>query len=959
MFTRIWRSHEGMPGNEVTGIAQDGSGYLWIAYLNGLVKFDGVRFQNVPLPLPPERDFVIRKLLRTSGDRFWLAMDGGTVVYLAPNQTNVLTAADGLSNARPINLVENRDGAIWIGYSDSSACRIFGKEITRFTSRDGLAEKSNCRLAADNEGRLWFAQTGRVGLFRDGRFQTLLTLPAHHVRVGRARAGGIWICADTKIFSYREGGPLLERARLPVDISAVTPELTLEDRSGALWVGTYGGGLFRCGETNAESVEISQHTVLSIFEDREGSVWVGTAGGGLNRVRPRVLELHDMESGLPFETARSICVDASGRIWVVGRNGALARLENGAWHLCDTHDGWPGDLATCIARDSQGAIWIGTYQRGSLFRWQNGVFTKFDRSSGLGGNTVRLLMPDRSGNLWIGLSFPNGLQRLKDGKFQRFDQPSGSDGICASAEDTAGNIWLGTISGSLLRVAGNQLVDETARALSPTRSITSLQTTSDGSLWIGYFGAGVGRLRGNRFGHITPAQGLPAGRICDIMPDDRGWFWFSTDQGILRVSQADMEAVAENRAERLDAIYYGSDELLSLQGYSPYFPGAARGRDGNILFPLLTGLAVVHPERFSTNQSPPQVIIESITGDNQPARSVDDGVLRFKPGLQKLEFNFTAPSFIAPSSIRFRYQLEGVDKDWIDLGTQRRVTYTRLPVGLYHFRVTACNYAGIWNDIGAKVAFEVKPFFWETKWFKIACLFLLPLCFIGLVRYVSTRRLRREMVRLQQEAALDRERARIAKDIHDDLGASLTQISLLSELATRQPTADAMSAVRKLAQTTRQAFTSLDEIVWAVNPRNDTLSNLLDYLAQFALDFLSPTQIRCRLDFPAQPPARTVSSEVRHTLYLVVKEALNNVVKHAHASEVQLRAALVADAIQLTIEDDGVGFDPTPSKPEADGLLNMRQRLDDIGGNFHIKNRSGAGTIITIEIPLIRRASAT
>lgn len=951
-----------MPGNEVTGIAQDGSGFLWVAYLNGLAKFDGVRFQNVRLPIPPEREFTIRKLLRTSGDRFWLALDGGTVISIAPDRTNVFTAADGLSAARPINLVENRDGAIWIGYSDSSACRIFGKEISRYDSANGLAKTGNCRLATDTEGNLWFGQTGRVGLWGGGRFQTLLNLPAQHVRVGKARHGGIWICADNKIFSYRKGGQLLERADLGFDIAQVLPETTLEDRSGALWLGTYGGGLFRCGETNFESVEISQRTVLSLFEDREGSVWVGTAGGGLNRVRPTVLELHDMESGLPFETARSICVDSTGRIWVAGRNGALAWREKNSWHLCDANDGWDGDLATCVANDSQGAVWIGTYQRDALYHWQNGSFTKLDHSSGLGGKTVRLLMPDRDGNLWVGLNTPSGLQRLKNGTFQNFELPRGSGAICAGAIAADGNVWFGTTSGSLLRVDGNHLVDETHRALSERRSITSLQATTDGSLWIGYFGAGIGRLRANGFRHIAPEQGLPSGRIDDTMLDNRGWFWFSTDQGILRVSKADMDAVADGREKHLDAIYYGSDELVSLQAYSPYFPGAARQPNGNILFPLLTGLAVVHPDRFSTNKTPPQVIIESaIADDESPAQPAKDGVLHFGPGLRKLEFQFTAPSFIAPSSIRFRHKLEGVDEDWIDLGTQRRVTYTRLPPGKYNFRVTACNYAGVWNDVGAVAAFEVEPFFWETTSFKIASVILLPLCLVGLVRYLSTRRLRHEMRQLQQEAALDRERARIAKDIHDDLGASLTQISILSEIATRQlpPANNVGGHVRKLAQTARLAFTSLDEIVWAVNPRNDTLANLLDYLAQFALDFLSPTPIRCRLDFPSQPPDCAVSSEVRHTLYLVVREALNNIVKHARATEVHLRAALVDGALHLCIEDNGVGFDSLESQPEADGLLNMRQRLTDVGGKFRIESRRGSGTIIRIETPLQRSLNLT
>ncbi len=962
LFTRVWRSHEGLPGNEVTGLAQDGSGYLWITHLNGLAKFDGVRFQNVPLPLPSERGFTIRRLLRVSGDRFWLAMDRGIVVFVSPERTNVLTSADGLSDASPLSIAESRDGAIWIGYSDSTACRIVGQRVTRFGAQEGLAPTGSCRLATDLEGRVWFAQAGRAGIWDHDRFQTLVTLPEQHVRIARALGGGVWLCAGSRVLSYRLGEPLIEQAQLPFERESAIPELLLEDRSGAVWVGTFGSGLYRCRGTNVEPVQTSQRTILSLYEDREASIWVGTAGGGLNRLRPRVLDLQDMEGGLPFETARTVCVDSTGRVWAVGRNGALAYQEAGSWRLCGADDGWSEEVATCLAADAQGDVWIGVQRSGAIYRWHRGTFSRLDRSDGLAGDTVRILLASQTGALWVGLLAPNCLQRFKDGKFQTFQLPPGSQAISAAAEDGAGNLWLGTGDGLLWRVTGNQLVDETRRAFQPGRTITCLRATPEGSLWIGYLGAGLGRLRPEGFALIEPQPGLPIGSICNLMPDRYGAIWLSTDQGILRVSQAALEQVAEGQVAQVNAIYFASDELLDLQGF-PFFPSeAAESQDGNLLFPQLTGLAVVHPERVATNWNPPLVLIETATADDRPlALPQQGGVVQLGPGLRKLEFQFTAPSFIAPESIRFRHQLEGVDEDWVDLGTQRRVTYTRLPPGKYLYRVTACNYAGVWNDVGAQVHFQVRPFFWQTPLLKVAAGLFLLLGLGGVVRYLATRRLRQELRHARQEAALERERARIAKDIHDDLGASLTQISLLSELATRNlPPTDAMGEhVRKLAQTARQAFGSLDEIVWAVNPRNDTLANLLDYLAQFALDFLSSTHVRCRLDFPAQPPAQPVSAEARHTLYLILKEALNNVIKHAQASEVRLRARLVDDSLQLTIEDDGVGFENPGRRPEADGLLNMRQRLEEIGGTFKLDGDANPGTVIVVAVPLARpRASA-
>ena len=224
---------------------------------------------------------------------------------------------------------------------------------------------------------------------------------------------------------------------------------------------------------------------------------------------------------------------------------------------------------------------------------------------------------------------------------------------------------------------------------------------------------------------------------------------------------------------------------------------------------------------------------------------------------------------------------------------------------------------------------------------------------MAIVHSVSVRRLRTQMRQLEQQAALHKERARIAKDIHDDLGASLTQIGLLGELA-RQDRAEPDKAshhLEKISGIARQVLKSLDEIVWAVNPRNDTLAHLIDYAGQFAVDYLRVAGIRCRLDLPAHVPSRELSTDVRHNLFLLVKESIHNVVKHAHASEVWLRVVTTEAQLRLSVEDDGRGFEKPPGDPGADGLRNMRQRIADIGGECRIESQAGAGTKVIVELP--------
>jgi len=317
-----------------------------------------------------------------------------------------------------------------------------------------------------------------------------------------------------------------------------------------------------------------------------------------------------------------------------------------------------------------------------------------------------------------------------------------------------------------------------------------------------------------------------------------------------------------------------------------------------------------------------------------------------------LKFDFTALSYTAPENVRFRYQLEGFDSGWNDAGTQRSVSYSRLAAGTYLFRVMACNGSGVWNTRGATFAFTVAPFFWHTWWFDLAALAIFTTLVVAVVRYISFRRLRDRLRRLEQQAALDKERARIARDIHDDIGGRLTEVELLIESANRTPRERWNGQMHRISATVRQMGESLDEIVWAVNPRHDTLPHLMDYLGQYAIQFFQAADIRCRVDFPDDLPPQAIPPEARHHLFLAVKEALNNVVRHARATEVWLRVAIDNDRLQLVVEDNGRGFDGVPDHFTADGLLNMRRRMEELDGGFRVESRTDAGTRVSFTLPL-------
>lgn len=955
-FARVWQSEDGLPENNVTGLAQTADGYLWISSHNGLVRFDGVQFDRVALPMARgQSQPLIRALLLGGDGQLWMALEGGMAVRVAPGETNAFRAFKGLSGFRPLALAQGADQAVWIGYSDGSAYRIRDGGVTRFTARDGLPGAGACWLTSDSNGQVWFAKAGRVGVFRDGRFTTLLTLPEKSIRLAAGRSGGIWICAGRRLLRFEGGGDFQELAALPVEGADVEPATLFEARGGALWVGTSSMGLFRYDGTNCARVPTSHGNIESLAEDREGNVWVGTGGGGLNRLRHRVLELQGTEAGLPFESVQSVCEDASGTAWVTTQNGGLARQVNGSWKTFSVEEGWSGARASCVASDSAGVVWIGTY-RGGLFRWEKGKLTAIARSDGLGGNTVRALLPDRAGNLWIGLESTTCVQRLTEGQLHTYTQPDRSRVVRAMAEDRAGNIWMGTSDGYLLRATREALVDETPHTLPAPRPIRCLYAAPDGSLWIGYAGGGLGRLRNGQFALIGPGQGLHDASICAMAEDREGGMWFAGDHGIFQVRQRELEAVTEGRARRLLSIVYGRDEALpSLQASYGSRPNSARSRDGRIFFPMRTGLAVVHPDRVQPNRIPPPVLVARMVVDGRPTDlRHGEPALRVAPGHRRLEVEYTALTFVAPENVQFQRRLEGWDDAWIDAGARRSASYSRLPAGRYVFRVTACNNAGVWNENGAIVSFVVTPFLWQTWWFRLGAGTVLIGALVWGIRLHERRKVRQQVQFLERQHAVERERARIARDIHDELGAGLTQISLLADLglSSTADTEQKQTSFSKIGFRARAAAGALDEIVWAANPRNDNLARLADYLCQLADDCFESSPVRCRKEVPMGLPPVPVGAELRHHLALTVKEALTNALKHSGAQTVRLRLAWNPPGLLITVEDDGAGFELGEETARGNGLRNQAARMREIGGTVDIKSAPGQGTQVTLQISL-------
>lgn len=978
-FARAWQTEDGLPEHTIVGLEQTPDGFLWVATHRSLSRFDGVRFREFApaAPASPTTD-QIRGMLTDRQGRLWLARDGGRVVCIERDGTSQVVTLGDASAAQARAMTATGDGSLWLSDSAGAAFRIQDGNVRAFGPAEGLPGQGVCWIVTDASGQLWYAQAGEVGVFRSGRFERLVNVGQPSVRLCPARAGGVWLSAGLKLYRLREGELLSSAAELKLEPghSEATVTALFEDREGGVWLGTSSSGLFRYDGQSLQPVATSHPNIINVFQDTESNVWVGTRGGGLNRLSPRVLQLASLADGLPFAAVQSACEDKSGSLWAVGQNGALACRSNSAWRLVSNNSESGAGGAVCVATEAAGSVLVGTRDRG-LFRYHDGVLVALPLNRQLTNHSVHALHSDERGNLWIALNSFVARFRSSDGTVRHFALPTGASDVRAIVQDASGDVWMGTTSdGLLLRLHGDMLSNETTNLMQQARHIRCLQATPDGSLWFGFAGQGLGRLKNGRFFRYRAADGLWDEFISHVLPDDQGGLWLAGNRGVFQLAQDELEAVAEGRAARMKPRVFGRGEgVPNLQATFGVSPAASRTADGRLLVPTLTGLLTIEPRLLRRNPLPPPVVIERLAVNGRTVAAYDlagangsateatpaslranSTRLRLPPGVNRMDFEFTALSLASPENVAFRYQLEGLDQEWVEAGAARFARYPRIAPGNYRFRVSACNPDGIWNEQGAAVELEVRPHFWEAAWFKWTSVLAVTGLVTGSVLLTTRRRYRRKLERLEQQRVLERERARIAQDLHDDLGAGLVEINFGSELA--QDSALNVEEVREHAREigtrAREMVTALDEIVWAVNPKHDDVSSLASYFCQFAQHFLKPAAVRCHLEVEKNLPEKPLNAEQRHSLFMAFKEALCNVVQHSGATDLWLAISVREGSLRITVRDNGRGLDlAVPrQRTNADGLGNMRERLRRLDGDCELASQPGHGMTVAFVIPL-------
>lgn len=970
-ITDTWQMEEGLPENIVNAVAQTPDGYLWCGTTRGLARFDGVSFKvfngaNTPA-LGAAR---IRQLLVDRQGMLWITTSDGRLIRQQSGQFTAFNPPPRESASRIIiRLSDDATGALWLTAEDGALLRFDEGKFTLPSAKWDPSGRQIFHVHSDFQGRPWVASRTSLSQVNtdNGDLVPALTGKAGQYTVlAASRTGGWWIQTANRIKLWRDGQWLADAGAIqwPTDRP---PPSCLEDRTGCLWLGLLGDGLFRYS-TNAPPQRITtaeglgSDLIRCVFEDAEGNVWVGTRAGGLNRVRPRLFQTIARKNGLAADQITAVCAGAAGELWVGTDGEGLNRIKDGVITQFSREQGLDGRHVRALAYDRRGDLWVGTWP-GGLFKLEGNRFTAVKNLSGP-RFAIASLFQDSHDNLWLGQRALNQLLHLTNGVPAApvtLPNTAPSMDVVAFAEDAAGNLWIGTDGSGIFRWRDGQCRRYNRTDGLPNNNIRSLFADTDGALWIGTMDGGLCRLKENKIVTCTTKDGLIDNVINHITDDGRGHFWFSSFGGIFRADKAVLNEFADGKRKRIQCIAYGkSDGVTTLECQGGFQPAGARTSDGRLWFPTIKGLVSIDPASVTTRSYTPTVVIEELLVNNQPF--VEDGsdgadgtnrILEIPAGQHRIDFHYTGFDFAAPERVRFRTKLEGIDPDWIEAGEQRQVSYSTLPPGKYQFRVTAYNQAGLWNESGATLMFRVLPQFWQTWWFTTGTTALGAVGLTALIFHTARRRYKHRLARLEMQLSVERERARIARDIHDGVGANLTEIAWLAEVAEHDAAKpdEVRTQVRKISGTARETVQLFDEIVWAVLPQNDTLTGLIEYLGRRVDEWFENSSVRCWFTAPRELPDCVVPAEVRHGVFLACKEALHNVNKHAQATEVRVQVTAIDSTLRISITDNGRGFD-TRATARGNGLRNLRKRFEELGGSFELNSQPGHGTQIQMVIQL-------
>jgi ligand-binding sensor domain-containing protein/signal transduction histidine kinase len=957
-----WGTEQGFPRGPVYAITQTNDGYLWIGVEAGLLRFDGWKFE---LMHDPSGAFVLSSILGLAADKdgsLWVSLRDRSLIHYRNGAFE-----DAFSRAEPPDSITamsvSRHGELLAAKMQFGAFTYRAGIFKLLASATGVPRSPIISVAQTGDDAIWLGTRG-TGLFRlkDG-ITSPITQNLPDPKINCLLPDGVkdlWIGTDNGLIRW--SGEKLTDQGIPAALHGLQILAMTKDQDANIWMGTGSSGLLRLnaqGLSRLESAKSNQAygAITAVFEGREHNLWIGSANG-IERLRDSAFVTYSAPEGVPAEGSNPIFADPENRMWFAPVSGGLWWLQG------DRHGKIPvGNIDKDVVYSIAGAkndVWLGR-QRGGLtrLRTENGAFTAqtYTKADGLAQNSVYSVYETRDGAVWAG-TLSGGVSRLYGKTFTTYTIADGlaSNTVASILESADGTMWFATPTGLSSLSKGHWQTFSYGEGL-PSENINCLLEDSTGVIWAGTT-AGLAYRKSSRF--EVPAQ-LPASlreQILGLAEDKYGSFWIATSTHVLRVKRAGLlrgDVAAEDIRE------FGlTDGLRGVEGVKRH-QSVVADSFGRIWFSLSRGISVVDPARLTNSSAPAKPSIQIITADGAAIERKDS--IKIPPDRRRIVFGYSALILSVPERVRFRYKLEGFDRDWSEPASGREAIYTNLGPGSYHFRVRASNPDGVWSPEEASVAFDVSPAVWQTWWFRAGILLACLLAAFAVYR-LRLRGLTAELnVRFEERLA---ERTRIAQELHDTLLQGFLSASMQVHVAANRlpPDSPVKPALTRTLELMRQV---MEEGRNAVRGLRSTATATLDLEHAFARiqDDLAPTPgfgenhsgengepVNFRVIVEGQQmPLRPL---LRDEVYGIGREALINAFRHARAKSIVMECTYSSSRLSVTVRDDGCGIDARLLQSGRDGhwgISGMRERADRIGARLQLWSSPGLGTEVKLTVP--------
>jgi len=945
-----WNTEAKFPGGAVNAISQTHDGYLWIGTDKGLFRFDGFNFVRIAFPSTAgASDVPVLGLLTDESGTLWVRVQGSDVLREKDGKFESIVYGAAPLSSHVTAVSKDKNGEVLISDVVAGTFRFEGENTQRVATPTMLPGSSPViSMAETSEGRIWLGTLG-AGLFLladshaaavnaafpERKINCLLPISKHDLLVGTDNGLYHWHDQD-----YR-------REALPSSLGNLQILSLMQDRDSNVWVGT-DRGLLRInakGTSFSEEKELRGSGAINVlFEDREGNLWVGGARG-FGRIRDTVFMTFSSATDPRFENTGPVYGDANGRIWFAPGQGGLYAIKDAQVQ--------PGSIAV-PANDvvySIGGrgdeVWIGR-QRGGLTRlhWQNGTITTraFTEADGLAQNSVYSVLESREGSVWAG-TLSAGVSRFHDGRFTTYTAASGlaANTVSSILEARDGAMWF-TTSNGLSSFSNDQWKTYGTRDGLPSANVNCLFEDSEGVLWSGT-SSGMAVLVSGKV-QVPSLPNVLREPIFGIAEDKSGRFWITTSNHVLQVPR---DKLLAGKARTEDIREYGPADGL------PSSEGVNRSRsldsdsEGRIWISVKGGLSVVDPSHLASTWPPAIAHVESVMADGMAIIPVDS--IRVPAAHKRIRFVYTALSLAVPERIRFRYFLEGFDRQWSEPSAAREAVYTNLGPRTYHFHLVASNSYGEWNGSETVVAFEVEPAFWQTWWFRSTLAVLLVSIVFVFYRLHLHRLTQQLNLRFEERLA---ERTRIAQELHDTLLQGFLSASMQLHVADDQLPQDspAKPLMNRVLTLMGRVIDEGRNAVRGLRSGHDDSYDLGQAFSRVAQELVIQQEVDFRVVMEGLP--RALHPVIRDEVYRIGRESLVNAFRHSRANKIEVEVDYSASNLRILVRDNGCGIDPQVLRAGRDGhwgLPGMRERAEKVGAKLRVWSRAAAGTEVELTVP--------